>query len=202
VSGSGEDPVSANQSTYDAIAADFAGRSHAPWPELVPLVDAFAARLSIGDHVLDAGCGTGRDVRLLRERGLRAFGIDRSRAMLAEGAVARLVQADMRWLPIRTGALAGVWSYAALLHVSRSEAPSLFAEWRRVLRPGGVMSLCTAVGDFEGWEQVSYRPDRRRWFVYHDPEDLQQMIVDAGFAVISTTTGSTHREWLTVVARR
>jgi methylase of polypeptide subunit release factors len=66
VHASGEDPVTANQSTYDAIAVDYAERSHAPWPDLILLVDAFVARLADNDLVLDVGCGTGRDVGLAR----------------------------------------------------------------------------------------------------------------------------------------
>jgi hypothetical protein len=106
----------------------------------------------------------------------------------------------MRSLPIRTGAVAGIWSFAALLHVPRPDVAPMLAEWHRVLRPGGTMSLCTAVGDFEGWEEVSYRRDRQRWFVYHDPNDLQRVIDEAGFTVISTAAGSSHREWLSVLA--
>jgi hypothetical protein len=120
--------------------------------------------------------------------------------MLRERGVAGLVQADMRSLPIRTGVLAGLWSFAALLHVPGGDVSPLLAEWHRVLHPGGTMSLCTAVGDFEGWEDVSYRQDRQRWFVYHDADDLQQLIEDAGFTVISTAAGSSHRQWLTVLA--
>ena len=57
-----------------------------------------------GHRVLDVGCGTGKSLRPLVDRGYLATGVDVSAEMLAEARVALpphvpLVQADMRALP-------------------------------------------------------------------------------------------------------
>ena len=46
-----------------------------------------ATLLRPGDRVLDVGCGTGRDVAWLRERGFDACGVDASAEMVAQGGV-------------------------------------------------------------------------------------------------------------------
>lgn len=43
-----------------------------------------ATLLRPGERVLDAGCGTGRDVAWLRERGFDARGVDASPEMIAQ----------------------------------------------------------------------------------------------------------------------
>lgn len=56
--------------------------------------------------VLEVGCGTGHFTRWLAGRGLEAFGVDLSPAMLAEAArlgTRRCAQGDARKLPFATG---------------------------------------------------------------------------------------------------
>src|SRR5689334_20509677 len=102
--------------TYDRIAADYAaqaGRNDA----LADSRRRFAARLAVGARVLDIGCGPAHDTVGLRDLGLRAAGIDRSRGMLAQAPVAvPLLLGDMRRLPVRDGALDGLWVCASFLH--------------------------------------------------------------------------------------
>ncbi|HIP97012.1 MAG TPA: class I SAM-dependent methyltransferase, partial [Anaerolineae bacterium] len=77
------EPVTTTAASYDAIAPEFAVR----WFDfrLHEQVARFAERLWPGAHVLDLGCGPGRDVAYLQELGFRAVGVDLSAGMLAEG---------------------------------------------------------------------------------------------------------------------
>lgn len=90
---------------------------------LYPHRDLAAARFEVGGLVerglrgvvLDLGCGFGRHLLALRERGLEAFGLDRSRDLLArahelEGGVLRgsFVRGDFRALPFRERVFDGV----------------------------------------------------------------------------------------------
>src|SRR5438093_502956 len=86
--------------------------------EVYPHRDLAAARAEVaglvargvgsnGGRVLDLGCGFGRHVLALRERGLDAFGLDRSLALLRRAApslAGRLARGDSRALPLRAGA--------------------------------------------------------------------------------------------------
>lgn len=90
--------------------------------------------------VLDIACGTGDFCRELVRTGLVPVGIDSSWGMLVAGRrVAPLVQADALALPVSSGAVGGVTCGFALRNVV--ELPRLFAEFARVLRPGGRMAL-------------------------------------------------------------
>ncbi len=113
--------------------------------------------------VLDAACGVGDDLPLLRARFPEApvYGIDLSGAMLARAASKeaadtswrrflpatlskalgqrgpRLAQADFAALPFADAAFDFVWSNLALHWHSRPDL--VFPEWQRVLRVGGLL---------------------------------------------------------------
>src|SRR5262245_715403 len=119
--------------TYDQIAADYASQA---WraDALAEARRRFVAPLAQGARVLDVGCGPAHDTARLRELGLRAVGFDRSRGMLAqarnphpparspaaagegESGVLPLLLGDMRQMPVRSGALDGLWVCASFLH--------------------------------------------------------------------------------------
>ncbi|GAA1890291.1 hypothetical protein GCM10009753_18640 [Streptantibioticus ferralitis] len=89
-----------------------------------------------------------------------------------------------------------------MLHIPRPEVPDVLAEFSRVLRPGGLLSLSVVEGDGEGWEPVSYAQTYRRWYVFHRIEPLIQQLTLAGFDVLSYSRRSTHRNWLHLSAQR
>jgi SAM-dependent methyltransferase len=89
-----------------------------------------------GARVLDVGCGEGAQLRLLREAGCGAVGVEP-----AASTVSRLVAAglDVRQgtaehLPVEDRSFDGVVCKAVLPYTDERRA---IAEWSRVLRPGG-----------------------------------------------------------------
>lgn len=200
----GAEAVAQTQRTYKVIAAQYAKRQNrgdADW--LFADLDRLREAVGAGAKVADIGCGPGHQTEQLRGMGLRAYGFDLSFDMLGALGMPGLVQADMRTLPIGTGALDAVWCAAALLHIPRAMVPGVLAEFHRVLRPEGRLGLMIAEGDGEGWEQVPYREDaQRRYFVYHSFEAITAELARAGFEVVGRNRTSTHRDWLTLHACR
>lgn len=124
---------------------------------LYPHRDLAAARFEVGGLVerglrgvvLDLGCGFGRHLLALRERGLEAFGLDRSRDLLArahelEGGVLRgsFVRGDFRALPFRERVFDGVvLLFSSFGYFEDEDNARVLGECARVLRPGGTVVL-------------------------------------------------------------
>jgi ubiquinone/menaquinone biosynthesis C-methylase UbiE len=136
----------------------------------------------------------------LRDRGVTVFGLDLSFAQLKTGGLPGLAIADMRVLPLRSHALDGVWCQAAFLHVPREDALPTLREFRRVLRSGGSLYLCTTQGKGERWETERYGTQHPRWFVHHAIAELVRMLTSAGFEVLSAELETADRHWVSIRA--
>jgi SAM-dependent methyltransferase len=188
---------------YDAIAAIYDQRQ-ARLPDILgSWLERFAATVRPGGVVADLGCGPARHGQTLAGLGLQVIGVDLSAGMVTiarQRLPGRIAQGDLRRLPIASAALDGVWSAAALLHVPRTDVPAVLAEYRRVLREGGTLGLVTAAGEQEGWEPVPYAEGWQRWFVYHPPALLADLLDRAGLTITRTHEEERGRHWIKVLA--
>ena len=55
--------------------------------DMAPLQQRFLARLPVGAHILDAGCGSGRDSKAFQEQGYRVTAFDASSRLVELCAV-------------------------------------------------------------------------------------------------------------------
>jgi SAM-dependent methyltransferase len=115
-----------------------------------------------GAAVLDAGCGCGATLALLRTGGVRAVGLDMSRVFLREaGAVgASVAQADLAFLPCMGGGLDLILCECAW---NLTDKERVLAEFFRVLRPGGVLALADIYARGQGGRSSAASPRPRTW---------------------------------------
>lgn len=126
----------------DAVAATAIGRSYKR-----DLLAALA--VEPGHRVLDVGCGPGTDLAALAAATGptgAVFGVDQdpemvatARARMADRPWVRVLQADAHRLPFEDGGLDRARADRVVMHVA--EPAGVLAEFRRVLRPGGLLTL-------------------------------------------------------------
>jgi SAM-dependent methyltransferase len=120
--------------------------------EMGQLYDPFLALVPPGGHILDAGCGSGRDALAFLQRGFKVTAFDASPnlARLAQGVTGLPVAVrrfqDMTYIE----EFDGVWACASLLHVPRREIGDVFARLTRALRSGGIWYMSFKAGEAEG----------------------------------------------------
>ena len=101
-----------------------------------------------GATVLEIGCGAGRITRALAARYRSVIGVDAAPSMvsLAKEMCRDIPNAEFRVgdgviLPATDQGVDAVVSVQVLQHIDRDAIPTILAECRRVLRPGGVIVL-------------------------------------------------------------
>ncbi|MBE7417365.1 MAG: class I SAM-dependent methyltransferase [Ideonella sp.] len=171
------------------------------------LLSNFTARLPSGATVVDLGCGAGRDLKSLADRGFFAVGLDVA-APLAHIARHRsdcpVVIGDLRHLPLASERFDGAWASASLLHLGREDIGQALAEICRILKPDGLLFASMKAGRGE-------RADERgRWFSYYGVDEWRSLLEDAGLAPIllessvqsTGTPAPVPTAWITSIARR
>lgn len=126
--------------------------------DLSTLYGPFLKHLSPGAHILDAGCGSGRDSLFFKNQGFQVTAFDASEEMVKLssqllGQEVLLMTFEDLDLPDQYD---GIWACASLLHVPRLKLPMLIAQLANNLRAGGVFYMSFKYGSDEFWRDGRY----------------------------------------------
>lgn len=141
-----------------------------------------------GGPVADVGCGPGYVTGHLRDAGLDVFGIDLAPEMIA---IARRDYPDLRFdvgtmtdLDLPDDSVAGIVAFWSVIHIPDHAMPGVVEQFRRVLRPGGLLLVGFHVGDrtqhtSEGYtgRPIDVDTHNRR------PSTVAGWLRDAGFTI-------------------
>lgn len=181
------------RATYDTVAESYA--------DLLPdcsfeagvdiaMIDHFI-ELAPGRHILDAGCGAGRMVSHLKSSNadLRVSGVDLSEEMVrrtrAGGAADDVVQGDLSRLPHTDSSFDGVLAWYSIIHFSPDELIGPLAEFRRVLRPGGVVLVAFQAGAGRRSITRAYGHDVDMTAFRHSADDVMGAMREVGLEPVA-----------------
>jgi SAM-dependent methyltransferase len=185
------DSDDATRESYDEIADEYVRRiadELAQKPLDRHLLNRFAESLRGKGLVADLGCGPGHVARYLHDQGVEMLGIDLSPALIRcaqernPGVEFRV--GDMRALELSDGALSGIVAFYSLIHVEPEEHPRTLREFRRVLRPGGMLLLGFHVGTEVLHVEELWDRKVRLDFRFFQPAEISARLADAGFRVL------------------
>ena len=134
---------------YDTHAEAFFSDTHGV--DMAQLHQRFLALLPAGAHILDAGCGSGRDSKSFHQQGFRVTAFD------ASGKLVALARAHTG-LPIEhrrfedvseVAVYDGIWACASLLHLPEDALKLAIQALWRALKPNGVLYVSFKYGEGE-----------------------------------------------------
>ncbi len=194
--------------TYNKIADEYARK----WlnykdDSYLNLLKKFVKLLENKDRVLDAGCGPGRDVKLLYELGVReVYGIDLSEKMLeiAKKYEPRGIYPlmDIRNLRFNDGFFDGIICVGVLVHLNKEDFMVSLKELYRVLKANGVLLLSVKIGKEEVVLDKKYGYPRT-FFIYSE-DFVKSSLNKVGFKVIDLVhnISSDGEKWLNVFCKK
>ena len=158
---------------YDLNAEEFVTQT-----QLLPFAgvqNRFLMRLPQGGHILDFGCGSGRDTRAFLRQGFQVTAVDGSAKMcrLASEFTGIPVK-QMRFQELDDkNVYDGIWACASILHLPKNELPGVMVRMREALKDHGLIYASFKYGDFEGWIG-------ERYFTYFTWKSFRDLIAGIG----------------------
>lgn len=109
--------------------------------DMTSLYDRFLPRVDKGGHIVDAGCGSGRDSKHFAGLGYRVTAFDASPALVKRAQdYTGLAVACHDFLSLSCQpAVNAIWACASLLHVPETELAAVLAHLAAQLKTGGVL---------------------------------------------------------------
>ena len=171
--------------------------------DISSLYDTVLPQLKPGGHILDAGCGSGRDSKAFLEQSFTVTAIDASEelAKAASGLIGQAVevctfqnfQSDLRF--------DAIWACASLLHVPAAEQTTVFNHLASYLKPGGLFYCSYKYGD-------SDIARNGRSFTDANEQRLAQFLVKTTLSVKETWITNDirpekeHEQWLNAMLQK
>ncbi|MDN0195337.1 class I SAM-dependent methyltransferase [Streptomyces sp. S.PNR 29] len=172
---------------------DFCGDWLAGRPLDRALVTAFAelVRAQGSAPVADVGSGPGHITARLHDLGLPVFGIDLSPRMVA---LARRTHPHLRFhvgsmtsLDLPDETLGGISALYSIIHVPDDHLSAVFAEFHRVLAPGGHVLLAFQSGDEDGHLHLRERfgQDICLDYYWRTPDTVAARLTESGLQPVA-----------------
>jgi SAM-dependent methyltransferase len=143
---------------------------------LMPL----AKRLKPGARILDIGCGSGRDLLWLKQRGFQVIGFERSPglAVLArENSGCDIINGDFELYDFSVFQIDALILIGALVHVPNEKLSDVFGKVVKAVRPGGHLLVSLKQG--KGKKETL---DGRIFYLWQD-DQLRRIFINQNCCV-------------------
>lgn len=192
------DPLAETISAYNRMAPSYSKQ----WfksDAVADFVTNFADLLPQQASVLDAGCGSGREIAYLLSRNIDCVGIDLStetiftaRDNVPDGYFRVM---DFRNLEYPTSLFDGALCVASVHHLFEEDFALALASFARVLKPNGKLAMTVRLGEGHSYDSHG------RFQYFRNAEKVLDTFTIAGFSVISDkiSDSGSDRSWLQVV---
>jgi SAM-dependent methyltransferase len=131
--------------------------------------------------ILDFGCGPGRDLKIFRDLGHEAVGLEGSKRfaeMARNYSDCEVWQQDFLTLDLPAEYFDGIFANASLFHIPSQELSRVLTQLHATLKENGVLFSSNPRGENqEGW-------NGRRYGCYYDWPRWREMVSGAGFSEI------------------
>lgn len=153
-------------------------------PERLPFSKLFLK----GSHILDVGCGGGRDAKFFIQKGLNVTGIDTSSVLikLAQKEVpkATFKYIDLLKIQFPKNTFDGIWAQAVLFHLKRKDVPIALKKFYKILKQNGTLHITIREGKGEEYIKDQLSDGNERFYTYFSKNEIETLLKNQGFKII------------------
>lgn len=189
-------------SFYQKNAKEYAAETSAV--DFSTTQERFLKYLPRGSHILDFGCGSGRDSRSFLECGYIVTATDGCAEFveLASAYTGLKVKQQLFGELNAVSAYDGVWACASILHLPKAELTDVLHKISNALKSGGYFYTSFKYGSFEG--EIN-----GRYFTYLEEDSFNNLLLDVSELSIveqwvsgDVRHGRGAEKWLNLIMRK
>lgn len=172
--------------------------------DFTQIQDMFLERLPEKSHILDFGCGSGRDTKYFLDHGYQVTAADGSSEVCRFASeytginVKHMLFHELE----EVEAYDGVWACASVLHVRRAEIADIFRKMCRAVKSNGVLYASFKYGEFEGERNGRYFTDMTEETMLEILKDIPEMTVEKHWITGDVRAGRGDERWLNIILRK
>ncbi|MEX0621986.1 MAG: class I SAM-dependent methyltransferase [Candidatus Woykebacteria bacterium] len=156
-------------------------------------------------RVLDLGCGSGIQAKLLQDAGFEVVGVDFAERMIKEAKKKvpgpEFLVMDILNLSFPANSFDGIFARASLLHIKKKDIGQVLEKLNEILKGNGIIYIALKEG--EGEREVSHPERGTRFFAFYRKAEIKRLLEEAGFEVLDAFFEKIKDiNWLQLIARK
>ena len=186
-------------SFYNTHAQDFINNTVNV--EFAETQDKFLKYLPERGHILDFGCGSGRDTKYFIEKGYLVDATDGSEELCKRASVYAGI--DVKCMLFNelneTKVYDGIWACSSILHLSSIDLKDVFYKMIKAVKPGGYIYTSFKYGTFEGERNGRYFTDFTEETFKDFIADIPGICIVEQWVSADVRPGRSEEKWLNLI---
>lgn len=166
--------------------------------------NVFLELLPNNAHILDFGCGSGRDTKYFLDRGYQVDAMDGSMELCkaaSEYTGIRVKQMLFQKLA-EVEKYDGIWACASILHVKKEELSDIIRKMSLATKENGIIYISFKYGDYEGERNGRYFTDMTENSMKEMLADFPELEVEKQWITGDVRDGRGNERWLNMILRK
>lgn len=166
--------------------------------------NVFLESLPSNAHILDFGCGSGRDTKYFLGRGYQVDAMDGSMELCraaSEYAGIRVKHVLFQELA-EVEKYDGIWACASILHVKKVELPDIIRKMSLATKENGIIYVSFKYGDYEGERNGRYFTDMTETSMKEMLAAFPELKVEKQWITVDVRAGRGDERWLNMILRK
>ena len=164
----------------------------------------FLDKLKPGSHILDFGCGSGRDTKSFLDAGFTVDAIDGSSELCRIASqytgisVKQMLFQELDFADVYDG----IWACSSILHLPRPELRDVMCRMRAALKSDGIIYTSFKYGTFEGERNGRYFTDFTEETFREFAKDIPELRQEECWITGDARPGRGDEKWLNLILRK
>ena len=172
--------------------------------EFATMQKHFLSKLKVGSHILDFGCGSGRDTKYFLDQGYSVEAIDGSAQLCKLASEYTGIEVKKMFFQEleEVNRYDGIWACSSILHLSITELADVMRRMEVALKENGIIYTSFKYGNFSGERNGRFFTDMTEETFAEFLKGIEHLEVEEQWTTSDVRPGRGEEKWLNLILRK